>query len=190
MELVGGYTVYIDRFESLHSVKDYLAGTRFEKNSWVYTIFWKIGATLFFAWYFRKLLINTSYKLLLKIGSGLFLIIALTAIAMNFELFFRKSLTVINISGGILIICSVTLYLIEVLQSEKILDFYKSLNFYIAAALFIWFIITTPLIFYDIYFSRKDMPYVTLKMATKLFCNIFMYSTFTLALIWCKPEKQ
>ena len=90
MELIGGYTVYVDRFDFLRPIKEFLEGTRFERNSWVYTIFWKIGATLFFAYYFRIHLRNQSFKLILKMSSGLFLIIALITIALNFDLFFRK----------------------------------------------------------------------------------------------------
>ena len=120
----------------------------------------------------------------------LFLICAITTIVQNFNDFFVKSFTIIDITSSLVIITAVFLYLIQWLQSDKILTFYKSINFYISATLFIWYLITTPIIFYDIYFSREDWAYVILKSSIMLFSIIFMYSTFTIALIFCKPQNN
>ena len=76
------------------------------------------------------------------------------------------------------------------LQSYKVLNFYNELYFYISSAFLIWYLITTPLIFYQIYFSTADWSFIFLKWQIFLFANVFMYLTFTFALIYCKPEKE
>ena len=92
--------------------------------------------------------------------------------------------------GALIILLCTIFYFIEILQSEKILIFYKSLNFYISAAIFIWWLIVTPIVFYDIYMSNSDWNFIFLRWQIYLFANIIMYLTFTFALIWYKPEKK
>ncbi|GAL73156.1 hypothetical protein JCM19302_3037 [Jejuia pallidilutea] len=74
--------------------------------------------------------------------------------------------------------------------------FYKSLNFYISAVIFIWWLIIAPLTFYDVYYKYEigvgvfDKAFVDLRFQIFLFANLFMYLTYTFALIWCKLENE
>ena len=43
VDFLGGYTVYLEKFDILHPIRDFIKGTWLEKNNWFYTIFWKIG---------------------------------------------------------------------------------------------------------------------------------------------------
>ena len=190
IELIGAYTVYVEKFEFLYPVRDFLKGTRFEENNWFYTLFWKIGGPLAYAFYFCQIVKSLRSQKVIKATSLIFLIISISVIVLNFDLFFTSSFKLIQVLGAFLIVMSVTLFLIELLQTEKILSFYKSINFYIATTLLLWYLITTPLIFYDVYFSKEDMKYVVLKSAILLFSIIFMYATFTIALIFCKPQNN
>ncbi|RMZ50932.1 hypothetical protein EB822_06015 [Flavobacteriaceae bacterium PRS1] len=76
------------------------------------------------------------------------------------------------------------------LQSETILSFYKSINFYISSTILIWWLVITPLVFFQIYFLNVDWSFIILRWQIYLFMNIFMYSSFTIALIWCKPQND
>ena len=190
LELIGGYTVYISKFEFLHDLKIMLKGTLIEENYWWYNIFWTIGSGLFFSTYFIILLKTKTLKKTLIKGRAIFLITALVFIIFNLNDLFTSSLKFNTILGAVLVLLSTVLYFIEILQSQKVLSFYKSVNFYIAAVLFIWFLLKTPLIFYDDYFSVKDWDYVILKAIITLSANMFMYLTFSIALIWCKPQNN
>ena len=97
---------------------------------------------------------------------------------------------ILDILGSLIIFLCTVFYFFEILQSDNILTFYKLLNFYISTAIFIWWLIITPLVFYDIYNSNYDWNFIFLKWQIYLFANIFMYSTFTFALIFCKPEIE
>jgi hypothetical protein len=189
---LGAYTTYVHEGRFL----SFFIGTVFEKNFWWSTLFWKIGAIVFFAFYYQKVLIYKRFKKVLKWSNYFFVIFSIIYIIINWEDYFTRFFPVIDILGAIIIFMCSVFYFIEILQSETTLTFYKSLNFYISAAIFIWWLIITPIVFYDIYFtydlknSYKDLNFVFLRSQIYLFANIFMYSTFTFALIFCKPEND
>jgi len=183
-ETIGSYAYYVweNRFLS------FLKGTIFERNYWWQTLYWKIGAILFFSFYYRKVLKNKIFNLSIKYISLVFLIISVFVIITNWNDFFLRSFPTISIVGAMVVLLCSIFYFIETLRSQNILDFYSSINFYISLAIFIWWLIITPLVFYDIYNSKRDWNFVILKWQIYLFANIFMYTTFTIGLIVSKPE--
>ena len=190
VELIGSYPGCFAKYEFLSDFKDAVKGTVFERNRWWFTIFWTIGSAMFFSFYYRKVLKTKLYIKIIKFSSILFFISSIIYIATHWYAFFNSSISFIRIFGAFVIILCVILYFIEILKSDTILTFYKSIDFYISTTLLIWFLVTTPLVFYDVYSSTADWDFVILKWQIKLFANIFMYSTFTIALIWCKPQNN
>ena len=190
VELIGSYTSYVEDFEFLSKLKEQLKGTVFHRNSWFYTLFWIIGGAVFYSFYFQKILKSKYLINTLKILTSAFLVFSFVIIMTNIDEFFIKTITPINIFRSLVIITAVVFYFMEVLLSNRILTFYKSLNFYVSATLFVWFLITTPLTFYNIYYSQADWNFVFLRQHIYLISNIFMYTTFTFALIFCKPEND
>lgn len=191
-DILGGYTWYV------HSDKflNFLIGTIIEKNYWWTTFYWGIGAVLFYGFYYYKVLKTNAFKSIIKWSTCMFLVFSIGYIFIHRSQFFNQFFSVISIAGAsIIFLCSV-FYFLETLQSDNILTFYKSLNFYISASIFIWWLIITPLTFYDIYFAyevgneNRDWNFIFLKWQIYLFANIFMYSTFTFALIYCKPDPK
>lgn len=166
----------------------FLQGTVFIKNYWFATLYWKIGAILFFVFYYCKILKTVVFKQLIKIGGFCFLLFSIVYIVLNWDDYFRTFFPAIDVSGAFIIFLCTVFYFIEVLQSDNILTFYKSLNFYISFAIFIWWLIVTPLVFYDVYMTGLDWNFIFLRWQIYLIANIFMYGTFTFALIFCKPE--
>ncbi len=151
-------------------------------------MYWKIGAILFFSFYYYRYLINKSFKRIVKYSGYSFLVFSIIYILFNWDDYFIVFFPIIDILGAIIIFLCTAFYFFEILNSEKILTFYTSINFYISAAIFIWWLIITPLVFYDIYNSHYDWNFIFLKWQIYLFANIVMYLTFTFALIFCKPE--
>ena len=145
---------------------------------------------LFYSFLFRKIISKEISNKVIKYSTFVFLLFSICSIALNYNSFFNESLRIINVFGTIIILMSVILYFIEMLKSESVLNFYKSLYFYIGAVIFIWWLIITPIVFYEIYFSTSDWNFVFLKWQIFLFANVFMYLTFTFALIYCKPELK
>lgn len=191
-EFLCGYSKFVKPDKFLHM----LVGTIIQKNHWWTTLFWKIGAIMFFSFYYRKILKTKLFKDIIKYSSYVFLIISFIHIILHFEEFFYKFFPIISVLGAIIIFLCSIFYFIETLQSTKVLAFYKSINFYISAAIFVWWLIVTPIVFYDIYFvyeignPNRDWDFMFLRWQIYMFANIFMYLTFTFALIFCTPEKE
>lgn len=185
-DFIGGYKYYVkDGFLS------FLQGTVFERNYWWTTSFWKIGAIVFFAFYYYKVLAKEKYKLILKYSGYLFLVFSIVYIGFHWRAFFVSFFPVISIIGSVVIFFCVIFYFIELLQTEEILSFYKDINFYVTAAIFIWWLIITPIVFYDNYMSLgNDNKYMELRQVLYILSNLLMYLTFTFALIYCKPKRD
>jgi len=188
--LIGDSFNFYTRLIKNHGILSFLEGTVFEKNYWWSTIYWKIGAILFFVFFYIKILKTVLFRKILKYSGFVFLIISVTTIIINWEHFFSRFFPIISIMGAVIIFMCTVFYFMEVLQDERILAFYKSINFYISSAIFIWWLIITPIVFYDIYGEYRDIVYINLRRYIYLFANILMYLTFTFALIWCKPQNE
>lgn len=188
VELIGPYPRYLENLEVLSDIKEIINQTRFKQNYWWFTIFWSIGSILFYSFYYQKILTNNSYKRIIKYSGLTFLLISVLTISINFDKFFTSIFITIKVSGLIVILLCIIFYFMEMLKSDRILNFYKSFNFYVSATILFWWLVTIPLTFYDIYNITEDMDFVMLKWKVLLFSNIFMYSIFTFALIWCKPQ--
>ncbi|MGE5943217.1 MAG: hypothetical protein ACM31G_02650 [Flavobacteriales bacterium] len=187
-DFLGSYVHYIKKDRLL----SFLEGTVFIKNFWWTTLYWKIGAIMFFSFYYHSILINERFKSIVKYIGYSFLVFSIIYILINWDDYFVRFFPIISILGAVVIFLCTIFYFFELLNSEKILTFYKSIDFYISAAIFIWWLIITPLVFYDIYNSNRDWNFIYLKWEIYLFANIIMYLTFTFALIFCKPniDKQ
>lgn len=189
VELIGGYTVYVYKYEFLDNIELALKGTWAERNYWWYTVAWGMVSVLFYSTYFMTIIKTKVYKRIIGWFRLLFLVSAITNIAIHFDAFFVSTLRFNSIFGSLVILITVSLYFLDLLQSDRILNFYKSINFYIAAVIFIWYLVLTPLSFYNIYFSTADWNFVFLKWEIYLSMNFFMYLTFTFVLLWCKPQN-
>ncbi|SFZ94268.1 hypothetical protein SAMN05428642_10436 [Flaviramulus basaltis] len=185
-DFLGIYTYYIKN----NGFLSFLEGTPFERNYWWSGLYWKVGAVVFFAFYYNKILQNTKFKSIIEYTAYTFLLFSICYIIINFDAFFISSLRVLNIFGALIIFLCTFLYFTEILLSDRILKVFKSLNFYISVTIFIWWLVITPLVFFEIYNSTSDWNFVFLKWQIFLFLNIFMYITFTFALICCKPQND
>lgn len=189
IELLGYYPSFSINYEPFSWIQNLTKGTLFERNFLWYAIFWKIGSALFISFYFRLILENKFYKNIIEYWTYAFIITSISYFIFNYEVYYNSELKLIRFFGVFLILLSIVFYLIEILTSDKIVAFYKSFNFYIAAVFFIWFLIKTPLTFYQIYFSTADWNFIFLRREIILFSNMFMYLTFIFALLWCKPQN-
>lgn len=189
-EMIAGYTDLVAQQASLYDVKMFLKGTRFETNYWVYNLFWRILATLFISFYYLKVLKSKVNSLVVKYAASIFVLFSVIYVMFNIDDFFNGIIIPVKIAAVSVIFLCVMFYFIEILNGDKILTFYRSFNFYVSAALLIWWLVTTPVMFYQIYFSTADWNFIFLRWQIFLFANLFMYSIFTFALIFSIPEDE
>ncbi|MGJ8593573.1 MAG: hypothetical protein ACSHXF_13560 [Aquaticitalea sp.] len=190
IELVGSYPRYMANNESFSEIHLFLKNSHFENNFWFYTIFWIFGSGVFYALYFRSLIKSYNYKKTIKYMVISFVSMGMLYYFFNWQSLFSGRAGFIDVFGVIVILSAVSLYLVEILLSNQILKINKSLNFYVATTLILWYLMVTPLTFYSKYFSTADWNFVILKYQIFLMANVFMYLTFTFALIYCSPDHD
>lgn len=186
IDLLGSYYLIYTKFEFLKP----LYNSVFKKNYWWFTLNFDLGIILFFSILYQKIIKTLKFKIILKCVTILYLCFAVIFIAIKHQELFQQTFPVLQILGASIIIMCCSFYLYELLQSDSILKMHQDLYFYVTIAIFMWWIIITPLSFYDLYFSNIDWNFIILKWQIYLFANIFMYFTFSFALLWCKPNKE
>ena len=94
-ELLGSYARILNYFGNYHLIEN----TLFKFNFWWHTLAWYIGSAIFFAWYYKKLLINEFLRKILQYALYLFLAISIISIAINFKHFFEGTFNSIRIGN-------------------------------------------------------------------------------------------
>ena len=185
VDFIGAYTHLLDKIDFLKPLK----ASIFRHNRWWFTIFFDVIATFFFCILYQKILKFNKHKAALKYLSYAYLTFSIILIAIDIDELFLRPYRILYILSAILIILCAIFYFIEILQSNSLLQFTKSIYFYISISIFIWWLVVTPLVFYDMYYTLQDKSFILLKNGIYIFSNIFMYSIFGLGLIISKSEK-
>jgi hypothetical protein len=186
IEVFSGYYSFFSFFD----IEDLITGTIIERNYWWITLTWVIGAPLFYSYYFKNILSNTLLKQIVSFAFWSILVVSGLVLIVDYRIVFSSYAMPIELTSFAVVIVSIACYFVEVLLSKKVLVFYKSINFYISVIVLFWWLVTTPLLFFEEYFNTNDPKYITLKWMVYMFANILMYSGFALALYFCKPQKN
>lgn len=186
VEIVASYTDFLVYLNKYHL----LDGLLIKKNHWLYALAWTTGSALFFSCYYRSVVKTKRLKHILKYLFWIMVLAVFLVTIVDYKYIFSPFPVVLEIVSFLVVVISVLIYFIDVLQSDVILKFYKSIHFYMSCAILFWWLVTTPLVFYQVYFANVDWNYIILKWQIFLFANVLMYLTFAIALIWCKPQNN
>ncbi len=184
VEVLGASLVYYPDFYPVYLIRR----MGFQMTNW-YNLFWFFGSILFVFYYFHSLLQLNQTKYIIKIVGILFTFIMLGHFMFYFDVFMSSHPKLYQLLGLLATFISIAVYFIEFLKSDSILNIFRTFGFYGSIGLFLWWLIITPVIFFDLYNTEADWHYVNLKRLIFLFANAFMYSIFTFALMYCKPEN-
>ena len=152
---------------------EFLLKTGIKVIGW-FNIFWLIGSVIFISIYYLNILKIRLFKLILT-----WLSISFTITSISYIFF-----------GAVVIFTSCVLYFLELLQLDNLIKLTDHFPFYASIALFLWWLVTSPLFFYEIYNNESDWDFVNLKRRVFLFANIFMYTCFAIGLILSKPQPK
>jgi hypothetical protein len=186
VDVLGNYPKYLHYFDAFHLIE----GLLIEKNYWWYNLFWWFGLSSFISFLNYKVIKKSIYKTVLKVFYGIYLLQTLIYAIINFDKIFSADGYFLSFASVWVIVMAVILYFLDILQSDQIMYFYKSIYFYVNALIFLWITVVAPLDFYEIYFTQADWNYVILKWQIYLGINIIFYLTLTAAIIFCKPETK
>ena len=184
IETVGSYPVYLKSLNLSHLIEN----TLIRRNYWRFAFTWVSASTFFYSWFLGKQLKSSVFKKILRYACIVYLVVLIVRIGFYHEEYFKGRNLILDIGNMTIVLLSSIFYLYEILNSEKILDFYRSFYFYVAAIIFIWWLVITPIGFFEQYNNVYDMNFVMLKYVTKLCLISFMYLGFSVALIISKVK--
>tara|TARA_B100001063_G_scaffold183332_1_gene172801 strand:- start:145871 stop:146572 length:702 start_codon:yes stop_codon:yes gene_type:complete len=185
VEFVGCILTYLKANAIVQFVRQLGVTTRL----W-YNVFWLFGSVVFILFYYYNLFKIKMFKTMIKYISLLYVLIFTIHVVFNYDAFFNAHHTFYFILDASIIFICVTLFCLELLKSDDLLNISKSFSVYATFGLFLWWLVTTPIIFYESYNTTADWDFANLKRRVFLFANIFMYTCFVLGLIASKPQKN
>lgn len=185
VDLIGGYPSFLKENGYFHLIE----GTLIERNYWWYTIFWWVGlSTIMF--FVNYQIVNTlKLKKILKYGYYLYLFQVIIYVVFRFGSIFKPD-QFVSIASLWMVVLSIIIYFFEILNSEQIIIFYRSVHFYFNSIFFVWILIIMPLEFFEAYFIKDDWNYVLFRWKIHLLLNTFLYLSLAAALIFCKTENE
>jgi len=108
------------------------------------------------------------------------IVVSFSDLLISWDVFISQNLMTTRIVGGFLILISASIYLMEVLKSDKLLTFHKSLPFWITFGALIFYLTTIPIfIFKDYLYNSKSYAYTIILNIS----NYFLYSCFIIGFI-------
>ncbi len=156
-----------------------------ENNSIVYNVY-QIVEFSFYLFLYKNIIYNKTSKILIKS----FITIYYTSIIINcsFENFLWTYFSNNFIFGALLIVIAIVMYLIEILNSEKIIYINKSLLFWISVANLIYYVPSIPFkVVTKYYLNSPTIPYIYLINYLLIF---IVFIILTIAFIWSNKEQK
>jgi len=181
----GWLSICVEKFDFFSPLND----TVFRQNDWIYNVY-DIVSFIFFSYIFIRLYENVNFKKVSILTSSLFILFAIINAAFSNE-FYDGIVSLNFIFGSILILFLVILYFFQLLMSDKILDFYKMMTFYISVGVLVYHLTTTPIFIYWKYFSNSFSPkFVEIRQIIITIANIFVYTCYTLGFWICLKKNK
>lgn len=185
VETIGWIPAIIYRWENLHFLKDGF----WYRNYWLHNPF-LIITFLVYGYYLKTQLINKKAKQFVIMALMIYFLICSTNLLFS-GVFFESFSAVSYVSGSLMLLAIIFYYYLEILQSQKILNFQKDPGFYISVVAFIYYLSCTPLFIYSKYFNTLSPGFIELNTWVIVGMNIFMYSSYSLVFfLLAKTEKS
>lgn len=166
----------------------FIEGTPFERNLWWYNSYHVVKFAVFY-FYFSMQFRSIGKRKAFQVIGALFVFILILYLIFSGEFFTQQS-TLDAIGSTLLLMIIILTYYIELLKSNRILYFYKSLPFYVSIGLLIWHLSVAPILIYNIYFSTQSPNFMALHGIILLIANIVLYSTFILGFLVCAKMRE
>ncbi|MDH7444117.1 hypothetical protein [Aquimarina sp. 2201CG14-23] len=175
----------IENYDQLFFLKD----TFLYKNHWAYNSY-DIISFSFYLFFFLNFIESTKAKKIGVYSIILFIVTSLLNLILS-GVFFESPALFSLILGTLLLLFFIIYFYFQVLQSDKILDFYKILVFYISVGALVFHILVNPIFIYGEYYSNTKSPeFVEIYRSILTFANIFMYTCYTIGFIVCSRKNR
>ena len=186
VETLSLYTYLYDHFDN--AIINWIDNSIFHGNTWLYNIYHSVSLILIGMFLIRNTKTEFSHKIIkiILITCTLFVVSYFLISGKLFEMSLPYNLAIQTFAIFIMVI----LYLRELIQSDQILDFYKSHVFYISLALMLWHISLTPLFIFDSYYRAANEGFFTFRDIFLNTFNILLYSCYVFAFFYSLYHKR
>lgn len=147
-----------------------------ESNDWIFNIYLILLYPFYFT-YYKRLLYEKQKKKLVKSFIIFYAVIAIIELFVNRNDFNSSFLKISNILGVLLLFVTICVYLLQVLLSKEIFQFYKTLPFWITFGILVFSLIMGPIYIYSDILSTKnnyELYLFILKMSNYIFYGSFI----------------
>lgn len=180
-EIVGRYTYLLD-YDYDYGWFIAIKNSVFNHNTWLYNIYAYL-AIGFISVFYYNLMTNFKSRIAVLSTLGIFSLFAILYFTLT-DAFFVATLPYHFFISVSIISLYVLLYFLQLINSDKILDYYKLPSFYISITLLLWYLCIIPLFIFDGYFKSINSEFVRFRTILLLFINICTYSSFTFAFLY------
>lgn len=178
---LSGYYVAVAYFTD-YKWFGFVKNTVWERNYWLFNAVNPISF-LIFLWFFIAQLDSERIKRWLKIATVLFLTGCIISNIFSGD-YFTAYVAFTYIVGSILLSVCIACYLIQILRNEQIVDFHKSLSFYVALGALFWHLGFTPMFIYNRYNIMESSPlFLEIYKITLSILNLIMYGSFAVGFL-------
>lgn len=189
------YVVFVDYTGATYfyninfTLTSFLVDKGFNSKAW-YNLFWYFGSVIFVLFYIYNVLQSRRHKMIIFILMLVFALLILGHFLLYPKVFFGEHHALYQLAGAFSLLIACSVYFIELVNSESINYTFKTFSFYALIAVLIWWLIVTPILFFESYNTESDWDFANLKRRIFVFANIFMYSCFAIGLLVSKPQKN
>lgn len=185
VEIVGYYAPLA--YFSCYKLFYFVEGTVFENNYWLYNINSIISYVIYVS-YFKWQLNSPRIRTFLNVILVLFVISCMLNLIFS-DVYFIAFSSFTEVIGTILVLFSISLYYYQLLNSDEILKFDKSLPFYISLGAILLHLVLTPVFIYSHHFDSESPEFVELYKTILLFTNLLVYLLYTIGFVICLKKK-
>lgn len=185
VETVSSYSFLLDDISFLSRLK----GTNFEHNYWIYNIY-MIVSCLFYTSFFKWFLKSKKAIKILDILSVVYVIGSIMYLIINGGFFEGYSLFTL-LTGALLVLLSIFYYYYEIIKTDSLLKIKKSLPFYVSLGALFFYLFTTPVLIYSIYYRQSFNPEFKSVFEIVLYSSsLILYFSYILGFIICSKKKK
>lgn len=181
VEVLGSYT-YLMQHEYEYEWFIAIKNSVFRKNIWLYNIYAYL-AIGFISIFYYNFMTNIKTRIAILSTWGIYSVFSILYYTLT-EAFFTMTLPYHFFIGAVIICLYVLLYFLQLINSDKILHYYKLPSFYISIILLLWYLCVIPLFIFDGFFKSLNSDFGRFRTLLLLIINICTYLGFTFAFLY------
>ena len=181
VEIVGSYSyLMLNNYDYEWFIA--LKTSVFCRNIWLYNIYAYL-AMGFISIFYYNFMPNLKTRITILATMGVYSVFSIFYYTFT-DAFFKTSLPYHFTIGAVIVCLYVLLYFIQLINSDKILDYYKLPSFYISITLLLWYLCVIPLFIFDGYFKSITTDFGKFRVLLLLIINICTYSFYAFGFLY------